>query len=188
MSTVPQHHPLLTEAAYLELEEGSPTKHEYVDGEVFALAGATQRHNDIATNILVQLALGAQGTDCRARGSDQRLRIQNGERVVFYYPDAQLVCDRSDADPNFVTRPCVIVEIESKSTADIDHREKLLAYRGLPSVKAYLIVSQDQRRVIRHFRDEQGTWWRAEEIGSGSIPIPCTGGSLNLDAVYANVF
>jgi Uma2 family endonuclease len=188
VTSPPQHHPLLSEAEYLQLEESSPLKHEYVDGEVFALAGATQRHNDIATNILVELALGARGTPCRARGSDQRLRIQTGERVVYYYPDIQLVCDPTDNEPNFVGRPCLIVEIESDSTRDIDRREKLMAYRALPSVQAYLIVSQTERRVERHFRDEYGAWWKTEERGQGSIPVPCTGSTLDLVAVYANVF
>jgi Uma2 family endonuclease len=188
VTTAPQHHPLLSEAEYLELEESSPLKHEYVDGEVFALAGATQRHNAIATNILVELALGARGSSCQARGSDQRLRIGAGERVVYYYPDVQLVCDPSDNEPNFVERPCLIVEIESEGTREIDHREKLMAYRALPSVQAYLIVSQTERRIERHFRDEHGAWWKTEGRGHASIPVPCTGGTLDLDAVYANVF
>ena len=186
MSTRPQHQPRLSEAEYFALEESSPIKHEYLDGEVFALTGATQRHNAIATNILVELALAARG--CRARGSDQRLRIQTGERVVYYYPDIQLVCDRTDDNPNFVTRPCVIVEIESDSTVEIDHREKLLAYRGLDSVQAYLIVSQSEWRIVRHFRDAEGAWWRADQVGSGTIPIPYINAQLDLDAVYADVF
>jgi Uma2 family endonuclease len=188
VTTAPQHHPLLSEAEYLELEESSPPKHEYVDGEAFALPGATQRHNAIATNILVELALGARGTSCRARGSDQRLRIKAGERVVYYHPDIQLVCDPTDTDPNFVERPCLIVEIESDSSRDIDRREKLMAYRALRSVQAYLIVSQTERRVQRHFRDEHGAWWKAEARGQGSIPVPCTNGTLDLDAIYADVF
>jgi Uma2 family endonuclease len=188
MKALPHIQPRVTEQEYLALEERSVDKHEYLDGEVYALAGASKRHNVIFSNILGALWSKARGTDCFVLGSDQRLRIQNADEVYFYYPDIQLVCDPEDNNPNYVTRPCLIVEIESPSTASIDHREKLLAYRTIESLQAYLIVAQDRRHVVRHFRDDNGAWWRDEAVGSGSLPVPCTGGTLDLETIYERAF
>src|SRR5947209_849523 len=101
------------------MEEASQTKHEYVAGEVYALSGATRRHNQIAGNILAQLWAAARGGHCDVYGSDMRLRI--GDDAV-YYPDVQVVCDPADAEPLFTTNPCVVVEVLSPRTSSIDLR------------------------------------------------------------------
>ena len=147
---------MLTVDEFLEMEEASPTKHEYVGGQVYVLAGASERHNRIAGNIFANLWLAARNGPCRVYGSDMRLRL--GESAV-YYPDVQVVCDPDDSNQSYVTRPCLIVEVLSPSTQSIDLREKWLAYRELQSLQAYLIVWRDERRVRLHYRADDREWY-----------------------------
>ena len=120
-----------------------------------------------------------------------RLRRRGRETRRYYYPDAMVLCDQElredDGDDEMhVTRPCVIVEILSQRSVRVDQTEKLEIYQGLPSVQAYLIVHQRQRRVERYWRDADGNW-QVETITSGSVPIPCIGFDLPLEAIYVGV-
>jgi Uma2 family endonuclease len=181
-TAAPQRTPPLTVEDYLAIEEASPIKHEYVAGQIYALAGASDRHNRIAMNIAAQVWAAARGGPCRVYGSDMRLRI--GEDAV-YYPDLQVVCDPSDAEEAYKRRPCVIVEVLSPSTESIDLREKLMAYRRLDSLQAYLIVYRDQMRIIRHYRAENNAWFDALHASEGSkIPFPCLETELTLAEIY----
>jgi Uma2 family endonuclease len=175
----------MTVEDYLALEEASSVKHEYVGGEVYDLAGALLPHNLIVMNI-VEVALAARrGTQCQVLGSDMRLRVKAD---VYYYPDLQIVCDLTDTDPRDKTKPCVIFEVGSSSTTSIDHREKLLAYRGIDTLQAYVIVESASRSVIVHQRAADGSWWRAEYHGAGVIALPCPADfTLSLDQIYAGV-
>jgi Uma2 family endonuclease len=207
MSAIPASEPelVMTEAEYLAFEDTSDTKHEFVDGHVYdwpgydhdaqGLAGATRTHNRLQGGILAALVPAARAAGCQAYGSDMRLRVRlqrrGRETRRYYYPDAMVLCDqelREDEgdDEMHVTRPCVIIEILSGRSGRIDHTEKLEIYQGIPSVQAYLIVHQRQQRVERHWRDADGTW-QMEVITSGSVPIPCIGLDLALDAIYADV-
>jgi Uma2 family endonuclease len=177
------HKPLSVEE-YLALEETSQRKHEYVTGEIYAHAGATNRPNIIAGNIYASLWNAARGTDCRVYNSDTKVRATED---TFYYPDVMVVCGDSDTgeDAVYQDAPCVIVEVTSPSTGSTDRREKLAAYKKIPSLKAYLIVSQEERRVERHWRDESGQWWQAEVADPRAvIPIPCPETGLTPAQVY----
>lgn len=108
---------------------------------------------------------------------------------IFYYPDVMVVCppedDPRDDDALFEDAPCLVVEVTSPSTEAIDRREKMLAYRRILSLSAYLIVYQEALRVERHWRDESGRWWWAEAIGpEGLAPIPCPETELTLAQIY----
>jgi Uma2 family endonuclease len=178
----PRRIPPPTVEEFLEMEEASPTKHEYVGGEVYALAGATERHNMIAANILAQLWNAARGSRCRVYGSDMRLRI--GDEAI-YYPDVQVVCDPAGTQPLFSLAPCVIVEVLSPSTSSIDLREKLLLYKRIESLRAYIIVFQDQRRVLRHYRaEENGAWFDALHGADSTVPFPCPEVKLTVADIY----
>jgi Uma2 family endonuclease len=176
--------PFLTVDEYLELEEGSTIKHEYVEGALYALAGSSLRHNRIAGNIYRNLAAAADGTPCQVYMSDVRCRVDS----VFYYPDVMVACGEP-ASGNQVYRsdPCLLIEVTSPSTASKDRREKLLIYRQIPTVRAYLIVDQDTRRVERHYRDADGVWQRADHLNDGAIPVPCPETELTLDGIYRDV-
>jgi Uma2 family endonuclease len=110
------------------------------------------------------------------------MRVRIGDDVV-YYPDVQVVCDPADTEQMYTTSPCVVVEVLSPSTASIDLREKVLAYRRIESLQAYVIVYRDERRVMRHYRDG-GTWWDAELSGEGIVPFPCPELELTLAEIY----
>jgi Uma2 family endonuclease len=186
-SAVP-HKPLGVEE-YLELEEAATLRHEYVGGMIYADAGGTRRHDVISGNIFALLWNAARGGPCRVHTSDRRLRADD----VFYYPDVMVVCQSEDEPSSdetlFEDAPCLVVEVTSPSTESIDRREKLLAYRKLPSLKAYLIVDQEQMRVERHWRDETGQWWRAEAVGpEGVAPVPCPEVDLTLSQIYEGLY
>jgi Uma2 family endonuclease len=184
-TTAPRRAPPPTIDDYLCLEEASPIKHDYVAGEIYALAGASARHNRIAGNIFAQLWAAAGDGPCQVYGSDMRLRI--GDAAV-YYPDVQVVCDPSDTEESFKTCPCVIVEVLSPSTESIDLREKWLVYNRLECLQAYIIVYCDQMRVLRHYRAENNAWFSALHAGpEDKIPFPCPEVELTLGDIYRGV-
>ncbi|MGI9050384.1 MAG: Uma2 family endonuclease [Rubrobacteraceae bacterium] len=171
---------------YLELELTSEMRHEYVAGEIHAHAGGTRRHGLISGNIFASLWTIARDGPCQVHTAD---RLLQASEDVFYYPDVMVVCLPEDEPGNdealFEDSPCLVVEVTSPSTENIDRREKLLAYRNITSLKAYLIVDQRELRVERHWRDESGRWWRAEAVGTdGIVPIPCPETELTLPQIY----
>ncbi len=205
MSAIPASEPelFMTEAEYLAFEDAADTKHEFVDGHVYdwpgyeydaeGLAGTRLRHNRLQINLVIGLAAAADTAGCQVVGSDLRLRVsllrRGRETRRYYYPDAMVLCDASDLrddEASFVSRPCLVVEILSGRSGRIDHTEKLETYQAIPSVQAYLIVHQRQRRVERHWRDADGAW-QLQVITSGSVPIPCIGVELALDAIYTGL-
>lgn len=179
-------HRLMSVEEYLEFEEGSEIKHEYVGGMVHAQAGASDRHNRISLKIARRLADAAEGGPCRVYMSDMRLLTSDNN---FYYPDVMVVCESPETEnPTFRRNPCLVVEVTSPATSQTDRREKLLAYRKVPSLRAYLIVEQSERKVERHFRDESGDWWQAGIAGDDSLPVPCpSGAELSLPDIYRDL-
>lgn len=158
MSAVMPTTEYLSEQDYLAGEKLAKERHEYVDGQVFAMAGASKRHNEICLNIALLLRSGAKNNPCRVFSSDIKVRI--GKRKSYYYPDVVVGCSEDDdADEYYLEQPCLIVEVTSKSTEWKDYNEKLLAYQAIPSVKGYLVVSQDKLHVSHFYRDADGEWW-----------------------------
>lgn len=157
-----QSHPYrpLDESEYLALEARSPVRHEYIAGEVFAMTGATVRHNIISLNIATALRTHLRGTPCRALMEGVKLYLKK-ERSYFY-PDVMVTCESRllelDAETQVVDSPVLVVEVLSPSTEGIDRREKLRAYRTLPSLKEYAMVSQDECRVELYRRRGDIGW------------------------------
>lgn len=174
-------HRLMTVEEYLDFERSSTVKHEYVGGHVYAMTGVSRRHSRISGNIFAALREAAGGGPCRVHQSDMQVPTPDGP---FYYPDVVVACGEEPEDPYIEDAPCLLVEVLSPNTESTDRREKLLAYRKLPSLQAYLIVAQDERVVERHFRDKQGQWQTAfvEEV-SFSVPCPSEA-ELSLDGIY----
>lgn len=177
-------HATMSVAEYLELEETSSIKHEYVAGEIYAFSGATKRHNRIIGNIFVRLWDAAREGSCRVYVNDVKLRAAED---IIYYPDIMIACGPEGEDPLIEDAPCLVVEVISPSTEVIDRREKLAAYKRIATLKAYVIVSQDRRRVQRHWRDEEGIWWDADVSDHGRVPIPGPDLELTLDQIYEGV-
>jgi len=181
----------LSAEEYLDGEERAETRHEYVTGEVYAMAGAGENHNRIAGNVFFQLRSKARGGRCGVFMSDMKLRIENGER--FYYPDVMLVCNENDDHSHYKDAPCLIAEVLSPSTEAVDRREKWLAYSELDSLRYYLLISADRKHVDYYQRDEEGAWQVSALSSMDTILVQCEDGTsrfsagLCLDDIYEDV-
>ena len=175
----------LTEADYLLGELASEIRHEYVDGEVFAMAGAGEAHNLIAGNIFAKLRGLVRGGPCRVYISDMKLRVKTWK--AYYYPDVMVTCDPTDSDANYKERPSLVVEVLSPSTERTDRREKMLAYRTLPDLREYLLVATDKQHVELYRRDAQDEWQLTNINPSDGIHLESLGYDLSLNDIYEDV-
>lgn len=173
----------LSSEDYLCEEATRALKHEYVDGQVYALAGATDQHNGVAGNIYFRVRQALDKGPCRAYISDMKLRVQTELTHRFYYPDVMVTCS-DDAHELYKAAPSLLVEVTSPSTASVDRREKLLAYQAIPELRDYLIVSADERYLERYRRDDAEGWWYHEYREDGTVKLPYLGLDLTLDDVY----
>ena len=151
--------PFISPAEYLEGEKAAKVRHEYVDGDVYAMAGGTKAHNQVAGNFYGLLRACLRGTPCRVFIGDVKVHVAWDRRERFYYPDVVVGCEAGDIDPYVVEQPKLIVEVLSDSTERDDRSDKFYAYRRLPSLQEYVLVAQDVRRVEVYRR---GTGWDLE--------------------------
>jgi Uma2 family endonuclease len=177
MSEAHVHSPV-DETDYLREEETAASKQEIVGGEIYAMAGASERHNRIALNIAFHLRSATRGKPCRAFMADMKLRLAGG--TTYYYPDAMLVCDPDDDHPIYKQSPCFIAEVLSPATASVDVREKWAAYRGLASLRYYLLVDSERLWAKVFFRDEHDAWFEQELSADDQIDVACDGTRLTL--------
>ena len=185
MSTNPKTH--VTPEEYLEFERTSEYKHEYYKGEIFAMTGASARHNTINFNTGVTLGAQLKGTRCRGYANDQRVKIPATD--LYTYPDLAIVCgepvyEQSDT----LTNPALIVEVLSPSTQDYDRGQKFDHYRKLPSLAEYLLIAQSRCHVIHYARQSENTWLMSEYDDLQSvITLPAINCRLPLADVYDRV-
>lgn len=174
----------LTEAEYLESEETSPVKREYVDGFVYPLhaqAGATGKHGKIAAALFAQLYLAARQKGCWAFASDLRVRVSGGPK--YYYPDVLVTCEDISDEARYAEAPCLIVEVLSETTRATDLGDKIRAYQSLPSLQGYLLVDTDVRAVRLFTREGEG-WREGYWEGEGVVELPCVEAALTLAEIY----
>ena len=173
----------ITVDEYLAFEAASAVRHEYVDGEIYAMSGTSRRHSKISGNIFARCWTAARGGLCRVHQSEVKLRTAG----VFYYPDVMVACGAEPQDTYVEDAPCLVVEVLSPSTESTDRREKLMVYRRISSLGAYLIVDQDRRLVEHYWRDVDG--WRHTTLeDSGDVRLPCPADfALKLDEIYEGV-
>lgn len=169
---------------YLAGEEASEVRHEYIAGELYAMTGASRSHGLIAANLVAFVRPLLRGGHCQAFVSDMKVRLEVAGDDIFYYPDLLLTCDPEDRARDYCRAPCLVAEILSPQTVRIDRREKFLAYTSLPSLRAYLLIAQEQRQV-ELFRRERD--WQPEVFHGGSVPLDCLDASLPLDVIYEDV-
>lgn len=169
---------------YLAWEERQERKHEFVNGEVYAMSGVTRRHDAIATNILVRLKQASREGPCSANSSDVKVRPVQG---VIYYPDVSVDCVPHDGADLIIDHPCLVVEVTSRTTARTDRGEKAENYRRAPSLRMYLVVDQNRKRVTCHRRTEFGAWTVVDLESAGTIDVPCPEMRLTLDEIYEGV-
>lgn len=148
---------LMSVTEYLAFEEKSKRKHEFMDGEVFAMAGVKRNHSLIGSNITTDLNVALREKPCEVHGSDIKIRIREGHYV---YPDVSVVCDEIDFDSNNTTllNPIVVFEVLSKSTESRDRGEKAEDYFKLKSLRDYVMIAQNRVRVEHYSRIKDGKW------------------------------
>ncbi|HEY7375387.1 MAG TPA: Uma2 family endonuclease [Polyangia bacterium] len=170
---------------YLDLESASNVKHEFLDGEIYAMAGGSPRHAALTLAVGGALLAQLRGGPCRAFSSDLRIRV--AETGLATYPDVTVVCGPLTADPDSeatVTNPKVIVEVLSPSTKDYDLGEKFEHYRKIPSLQAVLYVWQTETRIESRTRGADGSWASRESRAGGTVAIDAIGCALTVDDVY----
>ena len=171
---------------YVSLEEESSTRHEFLAGEIVAMAGGTPEHAAMAAEVIGQLREQIRGGSCRVFTSDLGVRVK--ATGLATYPDASVVCGPTERDPHKktnVTNPRVIVEVTSDSTEDYDHGEKLTHYKQVPSLEAIVIVSHREARVdvwSRH--TDSASWSRTSAASGASAAVPALGCRLDVDAIW----
>jgi Uma2 family endonuclease len=168
---------------YLAGELVAEVRHEYVDGEVFAMGGASRRHNTIIHNLILRLDPTARKRGCRAYSTDVKVRVAAAD--AYYYPDFVVTCAKDDRDEYVIEAPSLIVEVLSPTTEAVDRREKRVNYGKLPSLVEYLTVAQDCRRVEVWRRGPEGL--RVEVYESGSFRLNSLDCEVSLDDIYAGV-
>jgi Uma2 family endonuclease len=178
--------PHMSFGEYVALEQAGERKHEFLDGNVWAMAGGTPEHAQLALNIGAELRAGMLG-GCRVFSADLRVRVR--ETGLSTYPDVTVVCgplERDPEDPNTVTNPTVIVEVLSDSTEAYDRGEKFSHYRRIASLQAYVLVSQRGARIEVFRPNPDGSWTLEDaELGADAkVGGLCT---LSVDAVYRDV-
>ena len=164
---------------YLAWEREQPFRSEYVDGEVFAMGGASDAHGTVAGNLFASLHALLRGKPCKTFISDMKVHVEAANS--FYYPDILVTCDPRDRTPeaSHVKRhPVLVVEVLSPSTEAYDRGDKFAAYRTLPSLQEYVLVSVEQRRVEVFRRDATGHWVlypfaADEELELASVDFRC---------------
>jgi Uma2 family endonuclease len=177
-------------AEYLEAESKSEVRHEYLDGQVFAMAGGSKAHNIITLNIASRLRSQLREKSCDVFMSDMKVKLKSAyqNKVVFYYPDVVVTCSPEDRDKYLVNYPCVIFEVLSPSTEVSDRREKLVNYQTIGSLQEYILVSQDKIKVEVYRQDLQGNWTK-EILGSDDILVlNSVNLSLTMTDIYEDIF
>ena len=170
---------------YLEGEKDSNTRHEYIDGQIYAMAGASDRHNRISINLTNRLDDHLGDGPCEVFMADMKVWVTE---TVFYYPDVVVACDGPGADAYYRRQPRLIIEVSSPGTERIDRSEKLLAYKQMKSLREYVIVSQD-RIHIEVFRRQRGDRWHWEVLTEleDELHLESVGLTLAVAQVYRRV-
>lgn len=186
MSTVPHYEPISI-ATYLSGEQADKRKHEYVEGVVYAMVGATNAHNRIATNATVALGGQLRGKPCQVFNSDTKIRVRLARGTRFYYPDASVACRLNPQSDTFQDAPVVILEVISESTRRTDEYEKREAYLSIDSLCVYILAEQVTAAAVVYRRTDSG-FARETYVGhEAAIPLPEIECDLRLADLYENV-
>jgi Uma2 family endonuclease len=171
---------------YLEFERSSLERHEFRDGQVWAMAGAKNRHNRSAMNLRGLLFIAARGTSYQVCDSDTKVRV-DGSRM-YYYPDLAFTCEQINDDLEYISSPCLIVEVLSPSTEKFDRGLKFEDYQTLASLETYVLVTPT-RRKLEVFRRVTSTKWEYERLEGDDavLELTCPKAALKLADVYEGV-
>ena len=180
-------HRYLTPEQYLALEAQSPLKHEYVAGDIYAMTGGSQRHNVITGNVYLALRQHLRGRPCQVFVGDVKLRV--GRANAYYYPDVMVACranlEEAIAGAGQVLEdPVLVIEVLSPGTESTDRREKLAAYRQLPSLQEYVLLSQERHQAEIYRRQGEVGWLYVSYEPGDSVEFASVGLTVALAAFY----
>lgn len=175
-----------TYADYVALEESSATKHEYFQGEIYAMAGGSEEHSALAAEVLRALGNALGDRPCRTHTSDLRIYVEATGMATF--PDGTVVCGKLEQhapSPRATAlNPTVLFEVTSDASEEYDTTTKLESYLTIPSLLDYLIVSHRERRITVHSRTSDGTWQTRVAIAGGKVTLTSLGADLVVDDIY----
>lgn len=175
----------LTEEQYLAIERQAETKSEFHDGQMFAMAGGSGSHSHLAMKAC-SLLEGRVPPGCTTLNSDMRIRV--AATGLNTYPDGSVVCGEWDPGSDFVENPVLIVEVLSPSTEAYDRDKKFEAYQMIPSLREYLLIHQDRRRVEHFSKLDDGSWnLRICSGDEGSIVIPSLAVTIGTGELYEKI-
>jgi len=184
MASLPKYN--VSPEEYLVRERKAEFKSEYLDGVVYARAGASPRHNLIVANIIIALGGQLKGRPCKVYPSDLRVRVSNPKR--FFYPDVSVVCgddEFADEERDVILNPTLIVEVSSESTAAFDRGKKFLSYQQIGSLQEYILVSQDEILVEGYARQGDDKWLYTKITSlEGRLTLPSIECELALQDAY----
>lgn len=188
MAINPQHQ--LSPAAYLAFERAqTDARHEYLNGEITAMSGASLVHNIIVSNLIISLGIQMRGRSCNVFASDMRVKIP--ATGLYTYPDISALCsapELEDDTADTLLNPSVIVEVLSPSTEAYDRGAKFAHYQSIEALQAYVLVAQDQLRIEVFLRREHGNWlYSVADIPEATVRLDSIDSELILAEVYEGV-
>jgi Uma2 family endonuclease len=172
----------VTLVEYLAGERDVDVRHEWVLGQVYAMAGGSMNHSLVCTGLGGALFAASRAKGCRLHSGSMKVRIADS---YVYYPDVMVACEPIGTDRYVEQSPCIVAEVLSPSTRKVDDREKRAHYSQLPSLTAYLLVEADQPAVELYRRDPDSERWISERFGAGeSFHLECLDLWVEVDAIY----
>jgi Uma2 family endonuclease len=178
---LPQTQRHISPEEYLRGELESEVKHQLIDGEAYAMAGASENHNLLSGNIFSELKTKLKGTPCRTFMSDMKLRVADD----FFYPDVMVVCNEDNVDPYYKTTPIIIIEVLSKTTRKFDQTAKRLRCQNIPSLQEYVLIEQDKGEIQLFSRSHNWQsfyYYLGDRISFASLDI-----SIAVEDIYERV-
>ncbi len=189
MSALRRASRLMSEAEYLEFERSSEIKHEYLNGNVFDMTGASRAHNLISGNVFASLHRQLRGKSCEVYHSDMRLKVS--ATGLYTYPDISVVCGEAqfrDEQLDTLLNPTLIVEVLSPPTERYDRGKKFQHYRELDSLRELVLISQDSPIIERYVRQAEGKWLLRDAKGlDATLELTSIGCKLSLAEIYEQV-
>jgi Uma2 family endonuclease len=177
-----------TYADYVALEQTSPTKHEFFDGEIYAMAGGSEEHSALAAEVLRALGNALGASTCRVHTSDLRIYVETAGLATF--PDGSVICgelqQHGPSPAATALNPTVLVEVTSDSSEEYDTGLKFEHYRTIPSLDEYIIISHRERRIVVHRRSAEGQWSLNVAVTGESVRVESIGAQLRVDEIYRN--
>jgi len=182
---IPETQDFISVDDYIQGEQVSEVRHEYIGGQVYAMSGGSEAHNVLSGNLYSAIRQHFRGKPCKIFMADMKLRLNIAEDDIFYYPDLLVTCDPSDNEKYFKSQPVVLVEVLSPSTERVDRREKFLSYQRLPSLLEYILVDQEKMAVTLFRRNNE---WKPEHLSEGdTLTLPSIDFALSLAEIYEDV-